>query len=459
MKRNFKIGVSLALTGMMILGSLTPVFATVNETQTTSENETLATDVLYNQDSSFTVTIPKLITLDSTKISNYTVTVTGDIASNEQVNVIPEKEFLMKDQALTGTKKTDVTATVSQDKEGWKFNEFTTLGNGTVTAEGLTSGSWKGSFWFNISLDNLENEATTLEAGLYDADGVMLCTWEESGINLDAQHPCPPPYSPYKEESPHYILNNVYPSATMVVLPNNLTELKNYAMSYCDNIVTIIIPESVQTIGTNAFEDCTSLTSITIPNGVSVINNNTFNGCINLNEIILPNTITKIGTGVFTDTSWLKSKQQENPLVIVNDIVIDGTTANGDVIIPDIVTKISSNAFISNDNLTSITFPISVTNIGEDAFRYCNNLTEIIFNNNAITIEDRAFADCEGLTQIILPDNIQTIDYLAFYDCTNLTSIIYKEITYTSKSGLIAILTTNNVTIGASVFDNTGLSN
>lgn len=70
MKRNFKKGISFVLAGMMILGSLTPVFATVEETQTTNTNETLATDVYFNQDSSFTVTIPKLITLDSSKTSN-----------------------------------------------------------------------------------------------------------------------------------------------------------------------------------------------------------------------------------------------------------------------------------------------------------------------------------------------------------------------------------------------------
>ena len=113
MKRNFKKGDSLALARIMILGSITSVFASTEKTQITNTSESLATDVYFNQDSSFSVTIPKTVVLDSQKTSAYTVTVTGDISSDETINVTPDSTFLMKGQSANNT-KADVEATVIQ---------------------------------------------------------------------------------------------------------------------------------------------------------------------------------------------------------------------------------------------------------------------------------------------------------------------------------------------------------
>ena len=62
-------------------------------------------------------------------------------------------------------------------------------------------------------------EGTVIVAGLYDADGVMLCSWEESGIDVQTNYT----YSTYKTNttSPYYVLTNNYPTATKVVIPAN----------------------------------------------------------------------------------------------------------------------------------------------------------------------------------------------------------------------------------------------
>ena len=56
--------------------------------------------------------------------------------------------YIMKDKSNTTNPKDDVEATVTQNKTEWKFNEFETIGNGLISAEGLTSGNWQGSFYF-----------------------------------------------------------------------------------------------------------------------------------------------------------------------------------------------------------------------------------------------------------------------------------------------------------------------
>jgi hypothetical protein len=65
MKKIIKKSMSLLLTGVMLLGITTPVFATVKETETITTDKTTETEVIYNQESSFMVRIPKLIVIYS----------------------------------------------------------------------------------------------------------------------------------------------------------------------------------------------------------------------------------------------------------------------------------------------------------------------------------------------------------------------------------------------------------
>ena len=48
------------------------------------------------------------------------------------------------------------------------------------------------------------------------------------------------------------------------------------------------IPNSVTSIGENAFYDCRSLTSVTIPDSVTSIGNNAFGGCVSLTSVTIP---------------------------------------------------------------------------------------------------------------------------------------------------------------------------
>ncbi len=152
------------MAGTMVMGSTLPVYAATTESQNVAQTEadaaaTRETEVLYTQTSAFTVTIPKKIVLDETKASDYTVNVKGDISSDKQVKVAPDASFNMKDQATVGTKKADVEATVTQDVTVWSSADVCktdgTDKGGNVSALGLTSGSWAGTFEFSIALENV----------------------------------------------------------------------------------------------------------------------------------------------------------------------------------------------------------------------------------------------------------------------------------------------------------------
>ena len=67
-----------------------------------------------------------------------------------------------------------------------------------------------------------------------------------------------------------------------VIIPNSVTSIGMHAFGRCNDLTSINIPESVTYIGWDAFSGCTGLTSITIPNSVTSIGEGAFSGCNNL---------------------------------------------------------------------------------------------------------------------------------------------------------------------------------
>ena len=129
-------------------------------------------------------------------------------------------------------------------------------------------------------------------------------------------------------------------------------------------LTSVVIPDSVTTIGKQAFRD-NDLTSVVIPDSVTTIGNSAFESN-NLTSVVIPNSVTTIGNYAFYSNNLTS------------------------VVIPDSVTTIGKGAFESN-NLTSVTIGNSVTTIQGFAF-YGNNLTSVDIPDSVTTIGDGAFA-------------------------------------------------------------------
>ena len=70
-----------------------------------------------------------------------------------------------------------------------------------------------------------------------------------------------------------------------LMLPENTTEIEDYAFADCDRLSVISIPESVKAFGVQSFRNDISLLRIPMPSGLTSINDYTFIGCNGLSEI------------------------------------------------------------------------------------------------------------------------------------------------------------------------------
>jgi len=102
-------------------------------------------------------------------------------------------------------------------------------------------------------------------------------------------------------------------SLSSVVIPNSVTSIGNYAFYYCSSLTSVVIGNSVTSIGDRAFFGCSSLTSIEIPNSVTSIGNCAFFSCSDITSVVIGNSVTSIGDGAFGDCTKLTSVTFKNP--------------------------------------------------------------------------------------------------------------------------------------------------
>ena len=102
-----------------------------------------------------------------------------------------------------------------------------------------------------------------------------------------------------------YSYKGMMPSGTRIALKEGTLGIADYAFQDCRGLTSIVIPNSVTSIGYGAFFDCVGLTSIAIPNSVTAIDQAAFFDCTGLTSIIIPESVTSIGSGAFSGCTRL----------------------------------------------------------------------------------------------------------------------------------------------------------
>lgn len=172
-----------------------------------------------------------------------------------------------------------------------------------------------------------------------------------------------------------------------LVVPEGVCEIKDEAITYCRDVTSVSLPNSLTYIGKENVHGLYELKNISIPQNVSYIGEGSFCNCSGLDVTLEGNNSSyKLENGMLLskDDSLLLYVSPNLDVVNVPETVIrigeyasEGNSRIRNLVVPDKVESIGSNAFFFCRNLESITLGSAIKDIENDAFSYCNNITSI----------------------------------------------------------------------------------
>ena len=191
---------------------------------------------------------------------------------------------------------------------------------------------------------------------------------------------------------------------TSVTIGNSVTSIGDYAFYGCSALTSVTIGNSVTSIGEIAFWGCSALTSVSVDAGntvydsrdncnaiIETASNTLITGC---KSTIIPNSVTSIGTNAFCKCSSLTSVTIPNSVTSIGYYAFLDCSGLTSVTIPNSVTSIVYGAFYGCSGLTSVTIGSGIKNIGSKAFAYCTELTDVYcYAKSVPSTQSDAFTD------------------------------------------------------------------
>lgn len=252
-----------------------------------------------------------------------------------------------------------------------------------------------------------------------------------------------------------------------IIIPNKVTSIEEKTFYLCKELISVVIPNSVKSIGAEAFNGCSALKSVVLPEGMTLIEKWTFYGCSSLADVAIPGTMTTLEYGAFENCTSLRSVTIPNS-VKTADAPFYGCSNLSDIKVPD---HLYETHIFSGTGITDITVPEGTTAVGSFAdctklasitfpegikaltdFSGCSSLRAIDIPDGVSVIGSALFRGCANLTKVTIPNSVVSLEWFAFSDCSSLTRITIPNHIATISSGAFSgcsLLT--NVTLGSGV--------
>lgn len=200
-----------------------------------------------------------------------------------------------------------------------------------------------------------------------------------------------------------------------------LETVPSYAFNGRWGIDKVVLPESVTSIGDNAFNGA-GVCSVNLPEGLTAIGNRAFYN-VQLEELNLPESVTSIDSYAFYGNYNLKSVKIPSKITEIPVYCFQNCSQLAKVELPDGIIDIKDYAFSGCNSLESVNFPSTLRYIRYRAFRNCSSLNNLQLNEGIIGIYGNAFADCTGLTELVLPSSLEYCSGSPFANCNGIKTI------------------------------------
>lgn len=199
-----------------------------------------------------------------------------------------------------------------------------------------------------------------------------------------------------------------------LVIPDEVTSIREYAFNCGKEIREIVFHENVKTIGRSAFLGCENLelTRDKLPNYLQTIGAYAFAKCKKISKVGIPSSVTEIGEAAFAMCSGMTQCifAQEIQIEKISRKLFQGCGSLEKITIPSSVTTIEGRAFFLCKSLEKINIPENIISIGDYVFDGCSNLKEVKFEKESKleTIGDGAFWWC-AIRSIRIPAGVTSI--------------------------------------------------
>lgn len=193
-------------------------------------------------------------------------------------------------------------------------------------------------------------------------------------------------------------------------LNTGLKTIQEKAFENCTALETITIPASVTSISANPFYGCSSLNEIIVAEGNKTYNSGNGANCIistanslivGCNGTVIPNTVTSINTKAFNYCTGLTEITIPSSVNYYSNYMFEGCSNLRSITINTTTpTALSNYAFHGCTSLTSFNIPSGITTIGNNTFQGCSSLTNITIPSQVTSIGQQAFYECATLTEV-----------------------------------------------------------
>lgn len=133
-------------------------------------------------------------------------------------------------------------------------------------------------------------------------------------------------------------------------VPGGVTDIEDMAFAH-SSITELTFSGGVKHMGSKAFGYCSMLKEVALPEGLEVLDN-AFNGCTKLERITLLDSLTEIAEDAFADTPFYENLKRENGVIYIGNILFEAdkdmegsyTVKSGTKLIADMLFTIVNNS-------------------------------------------------------------------------------------------------------------------